>query len=110
MSPVTFEHRFCEHFQCSGRQYESRALRRCLYWHARLVVPGLRRLLPGVFQPDLELIRRLGLAADFDDASVEVLSFQDYNFEHWSFARSVLRLRISGRAARRLVREVYRVS
>jgi hypothetical protein len=107
MAEPSFADRFCERFNCARAQYESRALRECLYGHARLLVPWLRRLLPWAFRPDLELIRRMAPMADFDDTFVEVLKFQDYNRQRWSFLRNALRLRISGRAARQMARDVF---
>jgi len=47
-SPSTRDLRslFCERFNCPASEFEKRALRECLYLHARIIAPLLRCALP----------------------------------------------------------------
>jgi hypothetical protein len=74
-----FQLLFCKRFHCPASKYEATAFRKCLYWHARLLVPVVRRLKPDFFAEDLKLIRYLGTATDVQEAAVDLLYFRDVN-------------------------------
>ena len=90
---------FCERFDCPPAEYEERAFKRCLYWHARLVTPVVRKVCPRFFAEDLKFIQELGLTSDWRAARSEVLAFQDENRATGGLWRNRLRLRVSGRKA-----------
>ena len=102
MAHATFKSLFCEQFGCSPAEYEERAFRKILYGHARLLAPVLRTLKPAFFVEDFNFIRYLGDAADFRQAKVDVLDFNDLQRKHWRLLHGSLRIRVSGRRARRL--------
>ena len=83
------------------------AFRKCLYWHARLLAPVVRRLAPDFFAEDFKFIHYLGAAAGVRDADVDVLNFRDVNLGKPSFWRTGWKIRVSGRKASRLVRELF---
>jgi len=66
----------------------------------------LRRLQPGFFDKDLKFIRYLGAANDWEEAKVDINNFCLVNLGEPSLARQDLRLRVSGRKASRLAREL----
>ncbi len=81
--------------------------RKCLYWHARWLVPVVRKLKPDFFAEDYKFIRYLGAATGVRDADVDVLNFRDVNLGNSGFWRTDLRIRVSGRRASRLVHELF---
>lgn len=97
---------FCERFQCASTEYEERAFRKCLYWHARFLAPLIRKLNPGFFADDFKFIQYLGMATRSRDVNVEMLEFQDTNRAKWSFWRIGLRIRVSGRKASALAKQL----
>ena len=99
---------FCQRFHCQAPAYELRAFRKCLYWHARLLAPALRRLLPGFFAEDLKFIRNLGESTGVRDADVDILNFHDVNLGNPAFWRTGCKIRVSGRRASRLARQLFR--
>jgi hypothetical protein len=101
-----FQTLFCNRFHCPNGEYEQRALRRCLYWHARLLEPLLRSLKPRFFEKDLNFIQYLGAATDWEEARTDINNFYLFNEGHPDFLRSRLRLRVSGRKASRLARQL----
>jgi hypothetical protein len=98
---------FCEQFNCPVAAYEERAFKRCLYWHARLVVPAVRVLSPSFFAEDLKFMQELGLTSGWRAARSEVLTFQDANRATGGFWRNSLRLRVSGRKAADLSQRLF---
>jgi hypothetical protein len=50
----------CQRFHCPTSEYEERVFRKCLYWHARLLAPVVRRLKSDFFTEDFKFIRYLG--------------------------------------------------
>jgi hypothetical protein len=110
MADRSFADLFCARFRCAPSSYERKALSACLYWHARLIVPWLRFLMPGFCAGDLEFIRSLGQATNYDEAQSEVLFFQENNMRDQNVVRATLRLRISSRKARRLARDTFRAA
>ena len=106
MSPSRLEALFCQRFHCDSAEFEDRAFRECLYWHARLLAPLLRWVRPGFFDKDLKFIRYLGAATDWVEAKVDIYNFCLANIGDPSLGRQDLRLRVSGRKASRLAREL----
>jgi hypothetical protein len=102
MARLPFKSLFCERFGCSPDDYEERAFRKFLYWHARFLVPVIRSFKPDYFLEDIKFIRYLGDALDVRQAKVDVLDFRDLNHKHWRFLHTGLRIRVSHRKARRI--------
>jgi hypothetical protein len=98
---------FCQRFHCDRAEFEERALRKCLYWHARLLAPLLRWLRPGYFDKDMKFIRYLGAATDWEEAKVDINNFYLVNIGKPTLGRQDFRLRVSGRKASRLARELF---
>jgi hypothetical protein len=106
VSPSGLEVLFCRRFHCDNAEFEQRAFRQCLYWHARLLAPLLRWVRPGFFDKDLKFIRYLGAATNWEEAKVDINNFCLVNIGEPSLSRQDLRLRVSGRKASRLAREL----
>jgi hypothetical protein len=102
-----FQVLFCERFRCPPSEYEGRAFRECLYWHARWLAPVVRRLKPDFFAEDFRLLQYLGATTGMREAGVELLSFRDVNLGKASFWRTTLKIRVSGRKAGRLARQLF---
>ena len=107
MRAAQFQTLFCERFHCESAEFEERAFRLCLYWHARLLAPLLRRINPRFFEKDLKFIRYLGATTDWEEARVDIANFRLLNVGKPSFIRKDLRLRVSGRKASQLARQVF---
>jgi hypothetical protein len=107
MARVPFKSLFCEKFKCSPEDYEERAFRKSLYWHARLLAPVIRAVRPAFFQDDFNFIRYLGEALDARQAKVDVLDFKDTDRKNWRLLHSGLRIRISHRKTRRLAFRLF---
>jgi len=103
-----FQTLFCQRFRCPASAYELRAFNRCLYWHAKLLAPILRRLHPAFFVEDFKFIRNLGESTGVRDADVDVLNFHDVNAGKPTFWRTGCKLRVSGRRASRLAHQLFR--
>ena len=106
MSKRVLQDLFCQRFRCSEQDYEERAFRLCLYWHARWLVPALRVINPGLFESDYKFIRYLGAATDWQEAKTDVNNFYVLNEGKPSFLREAFRLRVSGRKATKLARQL----
>jgi hypothetical protein len=98
---------FCEKFECSPENYEERAFRKFLYWHARFLAPVIRIVYPGFFLEDFKFIRYLGDSVDTRQARVDVLDFKDINRKRWRMLHGSLRIRVSGRKASRLALQLF---
>jgi hypothetical protein len=98
---------FCERFNCPPSEFEERLLRECLYRHARLLAPVLKRLQPGFFAEDLKLVRYLGASNGLREAGVDLMNFRDANRGARNFWRNRLRIRASGRKAARLAQRLF---
>ena len=107
MASQPFQSLFCERFKCPASEYEARAFRKCLYWHARLLAPVVRMLNSDFFAADLKFIRYLGAATDLQEATVDLLNFRDLTLRNRGSWRTDLRIRVSGRKAGRLVHELF---
>ena len=107
---VTHQHfrdLFCERFGVSQANYEKRALRALLFPHALLVVPLLCKVIPGCWVDDLKFVRHLGEAEDFQEAEATLSEFRGANRWSRNFWRNRCRLRVSGRKAGKLIRDLF---
>ena len=98
---------FCEHFKCPFSEFEDRAFRKCLYFHARLLAPFLLRLNPGCFDRDRVFIRYFGDAKNWEDVATEIIALHDQDRLKPRFMRTALRLRVSGRKANKLAAKLF---
>jgi hypothetical protein len=101
---------FCERFNCPDGEFEKRAFRKCLYFHARMIAPLLPWLTPGGFQRDLLFIRYLGNAKDAREVAQEIVALHDHDRFKPQFARYALRLRVSGRKASALALRLFQLN
>ena len=108
-SPSTRDLRllFCERFNCPPSEYEKRALRKCLYLHARIIAPLLRWLHPGCFERDLVFIDYFGKAKNWREVTAEVAALHYQDLTEPRFARKALRIRISARKASKLASKLF---
>jgi hypothetical protein len=108
-SPSTRDLRslFCERFNCPASEFQKRALRECLYLHARIIAPLLRWLNRGSFERDLVFIQYFGDAKDWHGVTDEVVVLHYQDSVKPRFARNTLRLRISGRKASQLAAKLF---
>jgi hypothetical protein len=79
-----------------------------LFAHARLVVLLLGKLVPSFSVEDREFIRNLGEAEDFQEAEAMLSEFRGANRWARSFWRGRCKLRVSGKRAGKLIRELYK--
>lgn len=107
MAPREFQQLFCQHFNCLPSEYEERAFRKCLYWHAWLVAPVVRRLSPDFFIEDFKFVRYLGTSSGQREAAADVLTFQDVNKGRSGFWRASFKIRVSGRKASKLAQRLF---
>lgn len=101
-----FREVFCERFGIPQSKYERRALRALLFPHALLLVPLLSTMMRGCWNEDLKFIRHLGDAEDFQEAEATLSEFRGANRWSRNFLRNQCRLRVSGRRAGRLIRDL----
>jgi hypothetical protein len=107
MPRLPFKSLFCEKFKCAPEDYEVRAFRASLYWHARILGPAIRAIKPAHFLDDINFIRYLGEALDARQAKVDVLDFKDLDRKNWRLLHSGLKIRVSHRKARRLAFRLF---
>jgi hypothetical protein len=98
---------FCERFACAPAEFEERAFRRCLPWHATVLAPVIRWVNSEFFAEDFKFILYLGSATGWREAQSEVLGFQDTNRAKGGLLRTRLRIRVSGRKAASLAEELF---
>jgi hypothetical protein len=102
---MEFQTLFCERFGCASSEYQQRAFRACLYWHAKPFASVLRKLNPDFFKEDFEFIRYLGQTNGGREARANAADFRDG--ARRSFLRNTLRIRVSGRKAARLAQKLF---
>ena len=107
MPSLQFRDRFCERHGVPSSKYEQRALRALLFPHALLVVPVLAKIVPGCWAEDRKFIRHLGEAEDFQEAEATLSEFRGANVWSRSFWRNQCKLRVSGKKAGKLIRELF---
>ncbi len=78
-----------------------------MYFHAKFLAPGLLMLKPDLFAEDFKFIRYLGDSTGLREVGLDLLNFRDANRGKPSFWRTSLRLRVSGRKAGRLARQLF---
>jgi hypothetical protein len=105
VSSSEFQLLFCERFGCPICEYQERAFRQCLYWHAKPLAAILRRLNPDFFAEDFKFIRYLGEADEVREASANVADFRDGTKR--TFLRNTMKIRVSGRKATRLAQQLF---
>jgi hypothetical protein len=66
----------------------------------------LRRLKPDFFAEDFDFVRYLGASTGLQEVRLELLNFRDANQGRPSFWRTSLNIRVSGRKAARLARQL----
>ena len=98
---------FCERFNCPPAEYEKRAVRKCLYLHARIIAPLLRWLSPGCFERDFVFVDYFGKAKNWQEVTAEVAALHYQDRSKPRFTRNALRLRISGRKANKLAAKLF---
>ena len=106
-APGNFRSLFCEEHRCLPAEFEERAFRACLYWRARILAPLIRLIWPGYFDTDFELIRYLAETPGRRDAMNEMAAYMEVNDTRGSFARRVLRIRISSRKTSQLIERLF---
>ena len=97
----------CQRFNCPASEYEELVFRKCLYWHARLLAPVVRRLKPDFFAEDFKFIGYLGASTDMREVSADLMNFRDANLGRPRFWRTALKIRVSGRKASRLAQQLF---
>jgi hypothetical protein len=98
---------FCGRFRCSPSDFDRRALRKCLYLHARIFAPLLRMLSPDCFERDLVFIDYFGKATSQEEVVAEVTALKYLDHTEPRFARRALRIRISMRKAGKLAKKLF---
>ena len=106
MATQQFQYLFCQRFGCQPSEYEARAFKECLYWHARFLAPIVRRVKPDFFEEDSRLVSHLGRATSLPEVDGEIQRFRHAGGKELSFWRMTLRLRVSSRKASRLAHEL----
>ena len=109
VSPATRDLKslFRERFKCPPSEYEKRALRKCLYFHAGMIAPLLRLLKPRGFERDRVFIDDLGKAENWQAVMEEVGALRCQDAFRPQFMRKTLRLRVSGRKAATLADKLF---
>ena len=98
---------FCARYHCPASEFEEQALRRCLYWRARLLAPLIRTIQPRFFEPDFALIRYLGTPVGRRNAINELAAYIETIKARGGFARKILRFRVSARKTSDLIALVF---
>lgn len=99
-----FASRYCAKYGVLPKRYEQAVLRRSLHLGARLLYP-LLACRPSYFAADRELVRAIGGCRTLWDFDTETLDFRNHP-DNRGWLRGTLKLRLSVRRLRRLVREV----
>ncbi|MGP8198381.1 MAG: hypothetical protein ACLQU4_02630 [Limisphaerales bacterium] len=98
---------FCEQHGCSLSEFDKLAFQKCLYPHARLMAPLLRRIKSDYFERDLLFAHYFGNAKDLQEATAEIAALRYEDHIQPRFARNALRLRVSGRKANDLALKFF---
>lgn len=102
----TFQERFCAHFGCAPSRYQTRALRRGLFFRARLIYWVMHFLRPDFFHEERQLVQTIGKKSRVSDIKYDI-DFYQHKYVSSSARRGILHVRISGNRLLRVVREVY---
>ena len=98
---------FSHEFECPLSDNEQRAFGQLLYWHARPVAELVRKIWPDFFADDFNFIRCLGETTNLREVKATAAEFRDTNVARQNFWRTGLKIRVSGRIATRLARELF---
>jgi len=98
---------FCERFKCPPSEFEKRALRKCLYRHARMTAPLLRWFDADWFERDLLFINFFGSAKNWQEVVAELDAFRYREHLQPRFTRIAWRLRVSARKANKLAFDLF---
>ena len=98
---------YCRRYNCPPSEFEGRAFRKCLPFHAWVLAPLIRKVAPAYFDRDFILIKYLGTATGRREARLELEAFREANKSRWSFLRNVLSVRVSGARAARLANSLF---
>jgi hypothetical protein len=107
VAKLNFQLLLCQHFNCPPSDYEEEVFRRCLYWHARLLAPLVRRVMPDFFMEDFKFIRYLGDSTGLREVNADLMNYRDANLGNPNFWRTGLKIRVSGRKASRLAQLLF---
>jgi hypothetical protein len=99
---MTFAEKFCRARHVAPEDYDKQVLRLSLYPMARILRPLLAAN-PDYFSPDRELIRGVGRISRLRDFEELAMDFSS-DAANRRFSRRLLRLRVSARRLRTLVR------
>ncbi len=105
-SRETFRFKFCERFGCAIEEYDRLAFSKLVFGHARVVAPLIRLAIPEFFGEDYKFIEYLGHCAGARDLTVELQEFKDANRLRGGVIRMNFNLRVSGRKAKHLFRDL----
>lgn len=103
-SPGSFAEKYCTRYGIAPSQHARAVLWRALHPLAQLLYPVLA-LPRDCFEADYELIRTVGRMTHLRDFDLEVLTHSHHPANR-SFARRILKLRVSSRRLRVLMREM----
>lgn len=98
---------FCRQFNCPPSEYEDRIFKKLLYRHARPLAGLVRKLNPDFFKEDIKFLHYLGEAEDYFEAAASIADFRGANVSRGHNLRRFLRIRVSGRLAGRLVKNIF---
>ena len=98
---------FSHEFECPFSEYQQRAFRELLYWHARPIAGLIRKLRPGFFADDFNFIHYLGETTNLREVKATAAEFRDTNVARQNFWRTRLKIRVSGRLATRLAHDLF---
>ena len=107
MAQREFKVLFCDRFGCPHSEFENRAFKELLYWHAKPLASMIRRFNPGFFDEDFRFIQYLGDASGLREAKANAADFKDSNAARRSFWRTGLRIRVSGMKATKLAHRLF---
>ena len=103
MSGVSFIEAFCVRHRLPPERFEQAVLRRTLYAHARLLAPLCRFFDRNYLAADVDLVRAAGTLYGARDLTGEIADFTHHP-ANCGFMREVLRVRISTKRLRTLMR------
>jgi hypothetical protein len=105
----TFAERFCRHHRIPPERYRFAMFCRCMYWRALILSPVLWLLRKEHFGADFELISNVGFICKREELDVEIDAYA-MHVDNRNFSRRVLRLRISTKRVRHVVKSLMRAA
>jgi len=107
MARLPFKSLFCQRFGCSPAEYEEKAFRKCLFWHARLLAPAIRVIDRDFFREEFKLIGYLGEAEAAREATADLMEYSLLNRGRGRFWQTGFKLRVSGQKASQMVFQLF---